>query len=249
MHRFFVDGDLSGQVNIKSDDINHIVKVLRMQRGDELIVVSQNGNVAVAVIDIITKQEVVVQIKETLLNFEKPKLRVILGQGVSKGEKMDLVVQKAVELGVSDIVPLQLERSVVRYDDQKARIKTQRWQKISLEASKQCQSNFITKVHAPLSLKEALNNFSVDTGFVAYEDEKLDSLRCYLHDVNKKIQSIFVIIGPEGGFTLFEIEQIKASGMKVVSLGNRILRTETAAIATLSLVMYELDDFGGKKDA
>lgn len=246
MHRFFVLGDLKEKVNIAQEDVHHIFKVLRMQKGDELVVVNEHGQSAKAIIEVINKQEVVVEIKDLLIADSKPQVRIILGQGISKGEKMDWVVQKAVELGATDIVPLALERSVVRYDEKKSQIKQERWQKIALEAAKQCQSTFITKVHCISSLADALVNFSVDTGFVAFEEEKENNLRCYLKNIAKDIQSIFVIIGTEGGFTLVEVEKIKAQGFESVSLGKRILRTETAAVATLSVVMYELAGLGGQ---
>ena len=245
MHRFFVVGDLTGKVNIAKEDVHHITKVLRMQKGDELIVVNEQGQVAVAVIEVIAKQEVVVLVKDFLLEYVRPKRRVILAQGISKGEKMDWIVQKAVELGVTDIVPLALERSVVQYDEKKALARQERWQKIALEAAKQCQSTFITKVHSVSTLSKALEKFTVEAGFVAYEEEKEQSLRSYLRKIDKEIKSILLIIGPEGGFTLSEVGKIKAKGLESVSLGNRILRTETAAIATVSLVMYELSDLGG----
>ncbi len=246
MHRFFVDSSLDGDIMLNAADVRHVKKVLRLGKGDRLVVVDKEGLAAVAEITGLDDKCVFVRAVEFLPPEAKTSFRVILGQGLGKGDKMDLIVQKAVELGVTDIVPLTLARSVVNYDNDKRNAKKGRWQKIAVEASKQCRRNDLPTVHDVQALDEALQNFSADMQIICYEEEKVHSLRSLLKNVAGKVSSVFLLIGPEGGFAAEELEEAKKFGFASVSLGPLILRTETAALAALSIIMYEFSGLGGE---
>ncbi len=245
MHRFFIAGALSAELNIKTEDSRHIARVLRMKKGGRIIVSDGRGASAIAEITALAGNDVQVKIVEFLPSEEPPRLRLILGQGLGKGDKMDFVVQKAVELGVSDIVPLELSRSVTVYEDGKKTAKRERWQKIAEEAAKQCQRSILPVVHPVQTLNEALADFAAGAKLLCYEDEQEYSLGAALDDA-KAVDSLFLLIGPEGGFSDEEVDAARQAGFSTVSLGPRILRTETAAVATLAIIMYELSDLGGK---
>lgn len=242
MRRFFIDGDIHGQIQINKDDEKHIKNVLRMKVGETLILVDNKGESAFCEI-VSFSDGLSVVVKEFLQEQNETALHVILGQGLGKGDKMDFVVQKAVELGAKEIVPLALEHCVPSYVNDKAKGKSERWRKIAREAAKQCQRNIVPKVHEVMSLAEALNSFSPDAGIVFYEQEQANGLRSVLAE-HKHAKTIFLLIGPEGGLSEKEVDLCQKAGFISASLGKRILRTETAAVAALSVVMYELGDFG-----
>jgi 16S rRNA (uracil1498-N3)-methyltransferase len=177
------------------------------------------------------------------LNKSEPNIYVTLFQGIPKSDKMDLIVQKCVELGVSKIVPVITERTVVKIDNQKDAIKkTDRWQKIILEAAKQCNRGIVPKIELPVSFEVALKTAAeAELALIPYEKEADNGLRRYLKQGTKRIS---VIIGPEGGFTENEIKKAEGLGIMPITLGPRILRTETAGITMLSILMYELGDVG-----
>ncbi len=244
MNRFFITDEicLDAIVNIQKKDINHIKNVLRMKKNDLITVVSQ-AKVALAELDDIQDDAITARIKEILPENNEAPIKIILAQGLSKGDKMDFVVQKAVELGVSEIIPLNLQRSVVSYDDKKSETKQQRWQDIAEGAAKQSKRNVITYIHPVMNLKTMLEQISFDKAIVAYEQEGKQSLKACLKSTNAK--TILLIIGPEGGITDREMQFLQENNAQSITLGKRILRTETAAVVLTSLVMYELGDLGG----
>lgn len=258
MYQFFVEeNQLAGdRISILGSDVNHIKNVLRMKTGERVRVsVSYNGRSFFGVIDSIMDDEVIVTIESEDENGTELANRIYLFQGLPKGDKMELIIQKAVELGVHEIIPVAMKNCVVKLDDKKAGNKVKRWQAISESAAKQSKRTMIPEVQMPLSWKEAMKKAeAVDVVLVPYECERgMEATR----EVVKAIQpgqSIAIFIGPEGGFSPDEIEGIcptnSGEGFSTdleekshrISLGRRILRTETAGLATLAMLIFCLDE-------
>lgn len=240
MHRFFTDESiLDGKVKIYGDDYNHIKKVLRIAE-DEKIEVVVLGELYIGNIEICDKYISVYNLEKISENTES-KIKIHLLQCLAKGEKMDLIVQKAVELGAYDITLVNSKRCIVKIDEKKENKKIERLQKISYEASKQSKRLIIPKINELIQIKDIINFVGDNYLLVAYEEDKNISLR----DVITKIKSensgkdIFILIGSEGGFEREEIEFLTNNGAFSISLGARILRTETAGINLLSILQYE----------
>ncbi len=244
MHRCFVSDDITklNEVLISGDEASHMIKVLRFKEGDLFEVCDNSGLVGQAEItQIITKTSLKANINSVMLSDKEPEVNIILFQGLSKGTKMDLVIQKATELGASEIVPVKMEFSVVKLNDEVK--KTERWQKIAFEAAKQCKRAKVPVVREPVEFKKALDiMLESDLAILPYEAQKEGSLKKILSQ-NKSVKSVSCIIGPEGGFSPKEIALADQNGICRVTLGKRILRTETASITVLSVLMYELGEF------
>ena len=249
MFQFFVDRNQvnNGKAFIEGPDVNHIKNVLRMKEGDELnVVIDGDLNEYRCGIDSFSDDRVnltVRFIKES--DVELPS-KIYLLQGLPKSDKLEMIIQKAVELGVYEIVPVSLKRSVVKLDAKKTKSKTERWNGISEAAAKQSKRRVIPKVTEPMSLKEALSYIKsegVDVKLVPYEladNETMGKTRSLLSGITKG-QNIAVLIGPEGGFEESEIELAREEGFSEITLGHRILRTETAPLMVLSILVYELE--------
>ena len=249
MSKFFVrdeqiDNDI---IKIQGPDVNHIKNVLRQKVGDEIIICnSDKENTYLCDITKIEKESIECKIVRGLEDF-KSNIKVTIMQGLPKKDKMDLVIQKSVELGCYDIQPVDMERCIVKYDEKDKKKKIERWQKVSEVAAKQCDRNFIPKVNNIMKLKNICNLLSeYDIVILAYEKEEKIKLKEALKMIKEKYGEneikIAVIIGPEGGISLKEVEMIKENDNVVtVTLGKRILRTETVALNILSIIMYELD--------
>lgn len=246
MHRFFVDrSQISGEVvTISGEDLKHIKNVLRLKAGEEVSICDGKENDYVAVIESIDSQEVLLSIVDSFKSKGEAPIKLKLYQGLPKGDKMELIVQKCTELGVSEIVPMATKRAVVKLsDEKKISKKLERWQKIAEEAAKQSKRGRIPLVDRLVTLKEAVAELGEDElALMLYESEIENSLKKALREYDGKAVSVFV--GPEGGFEESEAEMLEAAGAKVVSLGNRILRTETAGLAVAAVIMYELGDLG-----
>ncbi|MCX7923215.1 MAG: 16S rRNA (uracil(1498)-N(3))-methyltransferase [Clostridia bacterium] len=244
MSRFFVNSEdiHSDYIDIRGEDINHIKKVLRLRCGDTIIVSDGNATDYTARIEKVETDYVRTAIIESIANTSEPPIEVTLLQGLPKSDKMDLIIQKSIELGVNKIIPVITERTVVKIDNKKdVANKVSRWQRISLEAAKQCNRGIVPTVEYPVTFAEALKIAeAADISIIPYEKEKTGSLKRCLD--RKEIKKIMVLIGPEGGFSENEVEKAISLGIKPVTLGPRILRTETAGIAVLSILMYELGD-------
>ena len=261
MQHFFVDRSalLGNKIIITGEDVNHIKNVLRMKIGEEISVGNgEDDNEYRCEIESIEEDKVICNllfIKES--GVELP-AEVYLFQGLPKNDKMELIIQKAVELGVCHIVPVATKRAVVKLDDKKAKSKVIRWQAISEAAAKQSQRAVIPKVHDVMTFKEAVNfvgNF--ESKVIPYElSHGMDETKRWISKVSDDIYSlkekgekdninayykIAIFIGPEGGFDENEIEIAKGAGVMPISLGRRILRTETAGMTTLSILMYSLE--------
>ncbi|HIZ21637.1 MAG TPA: 16S rRNA (uracil(1498)-N(3))-methyltransferase [Candidatus Blautia faecigallinarum] len=229
-------------ISITGEDVNHIKNVLRMKPEDEVWVSDGENKEYHCRIQSLCREEVLLEIlyvQET--DYELPG-KLCLFQGLPKGDKMELIIQKAVELGVSQIIPVETKRCVVRLDEKKAEKKTARWQEIAKSAAKQSKRMKIPKVGPVMSLKEALSYAGeLDVCLIPYE------LARGMEETKKIIQaiqpgeSIGIFIGPEGGFAPEEVEAAAAIGAKPITLGRRILRTETAGLAILSVLMFRLE--------
>lgn len=243
MHRFFIPQLYNEEMTITGVDAKHIGKVLRMQPGDKLQIVSDDGVSALAEVASITESTVIVRCLEKLAESHEPAVKITLAQGLAKGEKMDFIIQKAVELGAYSIVPVAMEHSVVRLDGAKADKKVERWQKIAEAAAKQSKRDIIPQVQEVQSVKEMLANNDCKTKIIAYECEDRMSLKTALREAGQ-MEDLLLIIGPEGGISEVELAKAREAGAVPVSLGRRILRAETAGLVAMSAIFYETGDLG-----
>lgn len=243
MHRFFIPQLYNEEMTITGVDAKHIGKVLRMQPGDKLQIVSDDGVSALAEVTAISESTVTVRCLEVLAESHEPAVKITLAQGLAKGEKMDFIIQKAVELGVCSIVPVAMEHSVVRLDGAKADKKVERWQKIAEAAAKQSKRDIIPQVQAVQSVSQMLANNNCKTKIIAYECEDRMSLKTALREAGQ-LDDLLLIIGPEGGISEGELTKAREAGAVPVSLGRRILRAETAGLVAMSAIFYETGDLG-----
>ena len=246
MHRFFVPQLYNEEMYIEGVDARHISKVLRMQPGAQLQIVSDDGVSAMAEITAIDSERVTVRCLEKLAESHEPRVKLVLAQGLAKGEKMDFIIQKAVEMGAYSVIPVAMEHSVVRLDGAKAAKKVERWQKIAESAAKQSKRDIIPEVQAVQSMTEMLAKCACQTKIIAYECEDRLSLKAALKAAEEAggISELLLIIGPEGGISEGELEQARQAGAVPVSLGRRILRAETAGLVAISAIFYETGDLG-----
>lgn len=254
MQRIFVEKEkIDNEIKIVGEDVKHIQNVLRYKIGDALEIVV-DGKVYNAQITNMTSDEIYCSITNVLENTEEDKIHLHIIQGLPKADKMELIIQKTIELGANEITPLEMERCVVKLDDLTVRKKVERWQKIAKSAAEQSKRNCIPKVNDIVNLKKMLELLrDYDIVIVAYEEEKQNTLKEELEklkNMDKANYKIACIIGPEGGITAKEIEILTQNNVKCVTLGKRILRTETAPIALASIIMYEMENYfvGGKNE-
>ena len=239
MYNFFVDVEnkKDGRYFIVGSDFNHIKNVLRMTVGEQFLV-SCEGVSDLCCLESIESDTVVAKIlEENYQNTDLP-IKIHLFQGLPKSDKLELIIQKSVELGITSITPVAMKRSIVKIDDKKKKSKRERWQAIAEAAAKQSKRTSIPEVKDVLSYKEMLNAAKdLDILLVPYEcAEGMTATKNALKEI-KRGMSVGIIIGPEGGFEEKEIELAKEIGGKVISLGSRILRTETAAVTTAAMCM------------
>ena len=243
MHRFFIPKPFKQEMQITGRDAHHIIDVLRMGPGDPLQVVADDGISFLGEIADIGTNAVTISAKEILRETHELNVSISLLQGLAKGEKMELVIQKAVEIGVAEIFPLAMDHSVVVLDRSKAGKKAERWQKIAEAAAKQSKRDVIPAVHEVMTLGQVLQKEKWDLLLIAYESENRISLKEALQ-AHKDAKKLGVIIGPEGGLSNEEVEVAQDAGGIAVSLGRRILRTETAGLVAATAILYETDNLG-----
>jgi 16S rRNA (uracil1498-N3)-methyltransferase len=238
MRRFFCDNITTTTATITGDDAHHISRVLRMKAGDALSLCDGAGNEYDAVITSVSPEAVVCQINEQHTSEAESPVKVTLFQCLPKTGKMELIVQKCTELGVFAVVPVFSARCVVQpgkdYDK-----KRERYNRVALEAAKQSRRAMVPQVLPLIELKK-IDVKSFDLFLIAYEDENTVSLKQALRAASAP-QTIALLIGPEGGLEESEVSQLVAAGAKSVSLGKRILRTETAGMAMLAQTLYEVE--------
>lgn len=245
MHCFYCEEKNVTEQNIviTGSDVNHMKNVLRMREGEQLTVCDGTGMEYTCEIAEFLPGEVVLRIlNKTQAQTELP-VRLVLYQGLPKKDKMELIIQKAVELGAAEIVPVMTKRCIVKLeDDKKEAKKLERWQAIAESAAKQSGRAVIPKVSGVMSFKEALKRASAEgMGLIPYEcAEGMKALKDAADRASEE-RCVSVFIGPEGGFEEAEVEAAKENGVIPVSLGKRILRTETAGFTTLSILMYEIE--------
>ncbi len=246
-HRFFLEAPLvpEGPLALSAEDRHHLRDVLRLTAGDEIVAVEPDGHAWLARLTAVTADEVRA---ETLGAIEAPRVpRVWLAQGLAKGEKMDLVVRMATELGVERIVPLMTSRSVVRLDERKAAARVERWQRIAEGAAKQAQLARVPEVAALThvnGLMRALEGAAVV--LVAWEDAGgAPGIAAAIGAAPAAGAPVAVVVGPEGGFAAEEVAVLVAQGAQVVSLGDTVLRTETAGVVAPALAIAALGGLGG----
>lgn len=245
MSTFYIKNNQIDGKNIRiiGDDVKHIKKVLRYNIDDPIEICNENGVTYEAQIcEYTANDEILCKInKISEKNAEVP-YKLDLYQGLPKSDKLETVIQKCTELGVTSVIPVQMARSVAKISDEKGGKKLDRWNKIATEASKQCGRQKIPVVNNVSIFENIIENISkYDIVLVPYESEENISIKQILKGLKRNIASIAIVIGPEGGFSDEEINLLKENGAQICTLGQRILRTETAAIATVSMVNYELE--------
>ena len=246
MQRFFVEphqiDEGAHQIQIIGSDVNHISNVLRMKQGEELWISDGGKKEYRCTIEDFSSDEVllhIIYVQEP--DYELPS-RIYLFQGLPKADKMELIIQKAVELGAYEVIPVETKRCVVKLDGKKATKKVERWKQIAESAAKQSKRMLIPNVHEVLTFKEALKYAeAMDIRLIPYELAKgMQETKEILADIQPG-QSVGIFIGPEGGFEEKEVETAISEGAKPITLGKRILRTETAGLAILSVLMFQLE--------
>lgn len=245
MYRFFVEPEACGGENIRitGEDRNHIKNVLRLKCGEQITVSNGCDREYICEIIAYTESEVLVRILDVLGSNAELPTEITLYQGFPKADKMELIIQKAVELGAVRIVPVMTKRTIVKLDEKKAAKRLERYNAIALSAAKQSKRGRIPMVERVMSFQEAVEDAKKsDMNLIPYEDAKgLEHSKAVIHQVKGK-KTLGIFIGPEGGFEEQEVEAVKAIGGECITLGHRILRTETAGMTLLSILMFELEE-------
>ncbi|MCI9379444.1 MAG: 16S rRNA (uracil(1498)-N(3))-methyltransferase [Dorea sp.] len=244
MQHFFVTPSQVGETDIyiEGSDVNHMKNVLRMRYKEELTVSDGDNLKYRCAVERYEEGRAVLKILERMQSDTELSSRIYLFQGLPKQDKMELIIQKAVELGVYQIIPVSTSRCVVKLDEKKAVKKAERWRQIAVSAAKQAGRGYIPEVVPVISYQEALAQAKkLDVILIPYELERGMRETRKIIEAIKPGQSIAVFIGPEGGFEKEEVEQALGCGARAVTLGRRILRTETAGLTALSVLMFHLE--------
>jgi 16S rRNA (uracil1498-N3)-methyltransferase len=247
MQRYFVTpGSIrDGFVTITGDDVKHIVRVMRMEPGDEIIVCDGQGAAYRAELTKLCDREVSARLLAADDRQAEPATKITLAQGLPKGDKMELIVQKGTEVGITTFLPLDMARCIVQYDAKKEQKRRERWEKIAKESAEQAHRNIVPAVAEGLTFKQFLKTCDTyDLVLVPYEAERAKGLREVL-DAHPNARNVCVVIGPEGGIAEQEIEQAIGAGAIPVTLGARILRTETAGLVAAACILYHHGEMGG----
>jgi len=254
MHRFFVpvenilmkDGEPWRSRITDKDDLKHAVKALRIELGEDIELCDINGIEYLCEVIDVNSDEILCNVISFEANKRESSIDITLFQGMPKADKLEMIIQKTTELGILNITPVQMKRSVAKWkDDKSAGKKIERWNRIAFEASKQSKRGRIPTVNKPLTigqLKEAISDY--DLVILPYENESAKGIGEIISS-NPTAKKVGIIIGPEGGFADEEVAVLSEAGAHSVKLGPRILRTETAGVVTVALVQYALGDLGG----
>lgn len=248
MPRFFVKTEQirENKIIILGEDVKHIKNVLRKQVGDNLEICNQETSETYKCeISEIREQEIINNIIEQISNTED-KIKVDIYQGLPKADKMELIIQKSIELGVNAIIPVEMKRCVVKLDSKSESKKIERWQKIAESAAKQSGRSTVPEIRKIIKIDDIVKLKELyDSIIVCYENEKENYIKnelLKLKKENKQEIRIAIVIGPEGGLEEKDVQNLKQNGAAIVTLGSRILRTETVALNLLSIIMYELEN-------
>jgi 16S rRNA (uracil1498-N3)-methyltransferase len=242
--RIFIDADKihNNIATIDGSDLNYLKNVMRLKVGDEIAVLDNKSREFASKIISMDKNSIKAQFLAEKQPKSELKIQVTIAQGLPKNPKMDIIVQKATELGAARVIPLMTERSVIKLRDKKEiQKKVERWRKIAKEAAEQSGRSVIPVIDDIKSFREIFllcDNF--DSCVMLWEMEKERTLKTFFRE-NKKIKNMLILIGPEGGFSHDEASLAKTQGFPTITIGNRILRTETAAPAVLSMINYEFE--------
>lgn len=248
MRKFFVKSEdiFGNHIKITGSDVNHIKNVLRLQNGDKIQICNQDTSENfICEISSLDKYCVETIILEKTVETSEGNVELHIFQGLPKADKMELIIQKGTELGVSKFIPVSFKRSIVKLSGKDEFKKLERWQKIAEVAAKQSHRDLVPDVGNIISVKNICNLVQeYDIVLLAYEEEQNNYIKNELQNIknSKEKLKIAVIIGPEGGIEKEEAEELEQAGCKVISLGKRILRTETVALQVSSIIMYELEN-------
>ncbi|SEN04048.1 16S rRNA (uracil(1498)-N(3))-methyltransferase [Lihuaxuella thermophila] len=248
MQRYFISPD---QVNderilITGDDVHHIKNVMRSRPGDQLVCCDGQGRDYLAEIEELTPAAIRCRVIQISPSKGEPKTQVTIAQSLPKGDKLEWILQKGTEIGAVRFLPFTSERTVVKIDSRKTDKKHERWERIVKEAAEQSHRGIIPEVARPVSWKELLEEIkSAKTAWIAYEKGGQPLAKSLAEAASEEI---LLIIGPEGGFTETEVAEAEAAGAVPVTLGMRILRTETASLAALSCILFQRNDLGGETE-
>ena len=246
MYKFFVtekqiEGD---KAKIIGEDVNHIANVLRLKKKDKIILCNKDEGCSYETeIVEVSKESITCNIVSRTLENVESNVNVDIYQGLPKMDKMEYIIQKATELGVKNIYPVTMARSIVKLDDKTALKKVDRWNKIAEVAAKQSKRDFIPNIKNVINIENICQNAEkYDIILIAYENEKINTLKAELNKLNREKElKIAVVIGPEGGIDEKEVKKLVDIGGKCITLGKRILRTETASLVILSNIIYEFE--------
>ncbi len=247
-HRFFIKSDQKkdNYIIIKGKDYQHLALSLRLQVGDTIVVSEENNKQVDYLVELVEfkEEEVTGEIKKIEKNKTETALDITLAQAVPKNRNMEFIIQKSTELGIKKIIPMITERTIVRLSQKKEIKRLQRWRRIALEAAKQSQRGIIPAVTKIQNLEKIIINSDYDLVLLYWAAEKQNNLKKIVTEIEKKdISQILIMVGPEGGFSKKEVKMaVKKAGAYTVSLGPRILRTETAGIIALTTILYEFDE-------
>lgn len=234
-NRFFID----------AEDRHHIVKVMRMDIGEEIICVDSEGNSAICKIAEITDERVVADVVQWKIEISELPISITIASGLPKGDKLEWIIQKGTELGANEFLPFSAARSVVKWDDKKAAKKIERWQKIAKEAAEQSHRQILPLVSNPVSFKTLLENSKdFDYKLAAFEEESRSGETSKFSAALQKMQkgeTLLLVFGPEGGLSEEEVKALKEHGFDLCGLGPRILRTETAPLYALAAISYHFE--------
>lgn len=246
LQRYFVkQSAIENRYIINGDDHHHMIRVMRMKEGDQIICVDSHRKSAVCSIAEITDEQVAVEIVQWIESESELPVDVTIVSGLPKGDKLEWIIQKGTELGAYKFIPFISARSVVKWDEKKSAKKIERWQKIAKEAAEQSHRTLLPEVTNPQNIKALLKTSeSFDRKLIAFEEEAKDGEKSVLSKTlaeMKKGQSLMIVFGSEGGLTLQEVSLLKDNGFQACGLGPRILRTETAPLYALSAVSYHFE--------
>lgn len=246
MYRFYVEKEqINGEkLHITGGDVNHIKNVLRLEIGDWVVACDGSGRDYVSRIQALESDQVILQVEKIQATGTELPVKITLFQGLPKKDKMELIIQKAVELGVYEIVPVMMKRCVVRLqEEKKIRRKQERWKAIAEAAAKQCDRGIIPAVHAPVTMGQAFDIArGIEYNMIPYELQDGIEMSREIVDEACRHASIGIFIGPEGGFEAEEVQQAVERQIHPLTLGKRILRTETAGMALLSILMFQMQE-------
>lgn len=242
MAKFFVSNNLikDDKVFIDGENVNHIINSLRCKIGEEIEISTGDGFDYLCKIEEISKDLVIAKIIDCFGNESEPNVKITLYQGLPKAEKMELIIQKCIELGIDEIVPINTDRTIVKLAGKEEK-KLARWNKIAEAAAKQSRRGKVPKVRSVINFSQAIQQASQNNlNIIPYEKEEKNSIKNIIKGFDG--ESIGIFIGPEGGFSEKEIEIAIKNNIKPITLGKRILRTETAGFITTAILLYELEE-------